>query len=385
MRRNQVLGAGALLATLAGLPGLAHAQPLAPGPAPQQPARQVVQGPAPVFEIDRLRHTFGQISDAEQVKTTFEFKNTGKGTLIIQDVHSTCGCTVPDLTKTEYAPGESGTLEVVFKPQGKQGMNHQRVTVRTNDPENPSTVLTISAQVVRQVYAEPALANMGQVHKRGRQDQLVSIYGRSADFEVTGVSIVGSDFFSADIIGTDEEEVDGDVLRRTDIVISLNPGAAPGYINAVATARTNDPEHELVNVQIAAQIQGDIEISPSRIAFGRIEAGGQAEFPVVVKNARGEPFKILGLEEQSNLDTQTEYRVEPVDPEKLDAYTVTFTFNASNKPGAARGRLQLKTDVPQEETVEVSFLGRIVGPGEATDARTTGRTSGVTITDGRNQ
>src|SRR5690606_26573501 len=139
------------------------------------------------FEIDRLRHSFDRIVDSETVKTQFTFRNAGEGTLVIQSVDSTCGCTVPDLQKLEYAPGESGTLEVGFKPQGKQGMNHQRVTIRTNDPENSTTVLTISAQVVRQVYAEPGLANMGQVHKRGTQDQLVSIYGRSPDFEVTGI------------------------------------------------------------------------------------------------------------------------------------------------------------------------------------------------------
>lgn len=381
MRRNHVLGAGAVFA-LCG--GVAQAQMLEPAPGRPAPAAPVARGPAPVFEIDRLRHSFDRIVDSETVKTQFTFRNAGEGTLVIQSVDSTCGCTVPDLRQLEYAPGESGTLEVGFKPQGKQGMNHQRVTIRTNDPANSTVVLTISAQVVRQVYAEPAMANMGQVHKRGTQDQLVSIYGRSTDFEVTGISIVGSEFFSADIIGTDEEEVGGEMLRRTDIVVSLKPGAAPGHINAVATARTNDPKHDLVNIQLAARIQGDVEISPSRIAFGRIEAGGQTEFPVVVRNARGEPFKILGLEESSNLPTETEYRIEPLDPEKLDAYRVTFTFHASDKPGAARGRLQLKTDVPQEEQVELSFLGRVVGPGEQIGAAGEART-GVTITDGRNE
>jgi hypothetical protein len=382
MRWNHVLGAGAVLAMCG---GVAQAQLLDQSGADNGPVLPAVRGPAPAFEIDRLRHAFGNIVDTDPVKTEFEFRNTGEGTLVIQDVHSTCGCTVPDLQQLEYAPGESGTLEVLFKPQGKQGMNHQRVTIRTNDPENPTTVLTISAQVVRQVYADPPVANMGQVHKRGTQDQLVSVYGRSTGFEVTNLHIVGSEFFSADIIGTEEEEVDGETLRRTDIVVSLNPGAAPGHINASIAATTNDPKHDLVNIQLAARIQGDVELSPSRIAFGRIEAGGQTEFPVVVRNARGEPFRILGLEESSNLDTETEYSVEPLDPETLDAYRVTFVFHASDKPGAARGRLQLRTDVPQEELVELSFLGRIVGPGEQTDASLPPgeRPSTVTITDGR--
>jgi hypothetical protein len=203
---------------------------------------------------------------------------------------------------------------------------------------------------------------------------LISVYGRTGDFEVTDITVIGSDFFTAMVIGTEEEVVEGETLRRTDLLVSLKPGAAPGHLSAVATARTTDPRQNLVNIQLAARIEGDVVLSPSRIAFGRIKAGDQTEFPVTVRNGRGDAFKILGLEEQSNLDTKTEYRVEPVDPEKRDAYLVTFVFHGNEKPGAVRGRLQLKTDVPLEEQVDLTFLGRITAEGED---------EGVIISDGR--
>ncbi|MFG0286366.1 MAG: DUF1573 domain-containing protein [Phycisphaerales bacterium JB039] len=343
------------------------------GPQAERPVAS--QGRA-VFEIDRLRHGFGRILDTDPVTTEFAFRNTGDDTLVIYDIHSTCGCTAADLDKLQYAPGEGAVLPVTFKPKGKMGPSHQRVTIRTNDPVNPVTVLTISATVERVVYAEPALANMGAVHKGGTQDQLISVYGRTSDFEVTDITVIGSEFFTADIIGTEAEEIDGETLRRTDIVVSLKPGAAPGHLSAVATARTNDPRQDVLNIQLAARIEGDIALSPNRIAFGRIGPGASTEFPVLVRNMRGEPFKILGLEEQSNLDSKVEYRVEPVDPEKRDAYRVTFIFRGNSAEGAVRGRLQLKTDVPLEELVDLTFLGRIVAAGEE---------AGVTITDGRDR
>lgn len=357
----------------------ALAQPVLPqdNPRPAVPVAPAAPGTAPVFEIDRLRHGFGKVFDTEPVKTQFTFKNTGDAVLVVQDVHSTCGCTAADLAKLQYEPGESGTLEVAFKPAGKRGASHQRVTIRTNDPVNPVTVLTISADVSQVVYAEPPIANVGQVHKGATQDQLVSVYGRTADFAVTEVTVIGSEFFTAEIIGTEEEEIDGEMLRRTDLVVSLSPGAPPGHISAVAAARTNDPREDMVNIQLVARIQGDVEVSPSRIAFGRVAPGVETEFPVIVRHARGESFRILGLEEQSTADIETDYRVEPLDPEKQDAYRVTFTFHGGEKPGAIRGRLLLQTDVPQEETVDLTYLGRIV-PADQTDAA-------VSITDGRNQ
>ncbi|WP_428224979.1 DUF1573 domain-containing protein [Flavobacterium sp.] len=44
----------------------------------------------------------------------FEFTNTGDAPLIIKNVQSTCGCTIPSFSKEAVAPGGSGKIEVKY-------------------------------------------------------------------------------------------------------------------------------------------------------------------------------------------------------------------------------------------------------------------------------
>ena len=45
---------------------------------------------------------------------TFEFTNTGDAPLIITDVQSTCGCTIPTKPKEPIMPGKTGKIEVKY-------------------------------------------------------------------------------------------------------------------------------------------------------------------------------------------------------------------------------------------------------------------------------
>ena len=43
----------------------------------------------------------------------FEFTNTGDAPLLITNVRSSCGCTIPSFPKTPIAPGKSDKIEVI--------------------------------------------------------------------------------------------------------------------------------------------------------------------------------------------------------------------------------------------------------------------------------
>ncbi len=57
---------------------------------------------------------FGSIRFGEHVNVQFRFKNTGNKPLIITNVVASCGCTVPDFTKTPVAPGAEGMVTGAF-------------------------------------------------------------------------------------------------------------------------------------------------------------------------------------------------------------------------------------------------------------------------------
>ena len=65
---------------------------------------------------------------------------------IVQDIKAGCGCTVPRWDKAPLAPGESGSIRVVFNSSGKSGSQNIRITVQTN-ARNPSEQLYLKAIV----------------------------------------------------------------------------------------------------------------------------------------------------------------------------------------------------------------------------------------------
>ncbi len=100
----------------------------------------------PVFSFEKDNHEFGVIQQGEKVSYAFKFTNSGKAPLVISSASATCGCTVPEYTKTPVQPGESGFINVTFDSEGKSGMTSKTVTLIANTIPN-TKVLTISADI----------------------------------------------------------------------------------------------------------------------------------------------------------------------------------------------------------------------------------------------
>jgi predicted small secreted protein len=103
-------------------------------------------GSLPVFKFVEIEHDFGKIIQGESVSYDFKFTNTGKSDLIIVDVSTSCGCTVPSFPKTPIRAGETGVIKVSFNSAGKFGFQAKNILVVANTQPN-TTLLRIKAQV----------------------------------------------------------------------------------------------------------------------------------------------------------------------------------------------------------------------------------------------
>ncbi|MBC6605303.1 DUF1573 domain-containing protein [Hymenobacter sp. BT188] len=115
----------ALSLSLAGF--AAQAQTAAVKPAN---AQQKVAGPQIQFE--EMKYDFGSVKQGDIVEHVFKFKNIGTAPLVIANIGTTCGCTVPDWTKEPIMPGKSGTVTAKFNSAGKMGMQNKVLTVESN-------------------------------------------------------------------------------------------------------------------------------------------------------------------------------------------------------------------------------------------------------------
>ncbi len=101
----------------------------------------------PAIEFDRDLHDFGKLIAGEKAVYTFRFRNTGKSDLVISQVKSSCGCTVPQFTRDPVEPGGEGQIKVTFDSSGRSGIQNKAVTVVHNGQPN-STIVRIKAQVI---------------------------------------------------------------------------------------------------------------------------------------------------------------------------------------------------------------------------------------------
>ncbi|ATA67605.1 DUF1573 domain-containing protein [Capnocytophaga cynodegmi] len=89
---------------------------------------------------------YGKIKVGSDGVRVFEFTNTGKAPLVITNVASSCGCTVPSWTKEPVAPGAKGKIEVKYDTK-RVGPISKTVTVTSNAKQNPVKALRIRGEV----------------------------------------------------------------------------------------------------------------------------------------------------------------------------------------------------------------------------------------------
>lgn len=102
---------------------------------------------APVIDFDTRVFEFGEIKDGEKAEHTFSIINKGKTDLLIRSVKASCGCTAVNPASNMVKPGESTTMKAIFDSTGKTGMQNKTITVITNDPKSPTTILRITGTV----------------------------------------------------------------------------------------------------------------------------------------------------------------------------------------------------------------------------------------------
>ena len=115
--------------------------------------------PQPQLEVDTATVDFGRVPTSQPVQHRFAMTNSGNAKLFIMETKTNCECIVAQLPRKVLEAGESMFLDVTFTPK-KAGRRQQRVAVKTNDSQQPVTVLTMNATAYeptrRVVEQEPA-------------------------------------------------------------------------------------------------------------------------------------------------------------------------------------------------------------------------------------
>ncbi|WP_036386519.1 DUF1573 domain-containing protein [Muricauda sp. MAR_2010_75] len=88
---------------------------------------------------------YGEIAKGSDGVRVFEFTNTGTAPLVISNVKSSCGCTIPKKPEEPILPGKTGQIEVKYDTN-RVGPIRKAITV-TSNADTPTKVLKIKGTV----------------------------------------------------------------------------------------------------------------------------------------------------------------------------------------------------------------------------------------------
>jgi len=99
--------------------------------------------------FDKTLHDYGSIVFGADGTCEFVFKNASNKPIVLTDVKSSCGCSVPTWSKEPVKPGESSTIKVQYNTQ-LPGVFNKTITVYSNAKNSP-----VRLTVMGKVQAQP--------------------------------------------------------------------------------------------------------------------------------------------------------------------------------------------------------------------------------------
>ena len=111
---------------------------------------------APVITFEKTTHDYGTVTKGGDGTCEFKFKNTGVEPLILSNVQSSCGCTVPEWPREPILKGKSASVKVKYDTN-RVGPINKTITVMSNAKE-----ASIQLKIVGTVVEAPTGAQMPQ-------------------------------------------------------------------------------------------------------------------------------------------------------------------------------------------------------------------------------
>lgn len=113
-----------------------------------------VDATGPIITFNETSHDFGTIQKGGDGTHNFNFTNDGTEPLLLSNVRSSCGCTVPQWPREPIAPNTTATIAVKYDTK-RIGSFSKSITVTSNGSEQP-IILRIKGKVEQPAPAADA-------------------------------------------------------------------------------------------------------------------------------------------------------------------------------------------------------------------------------------
>jgi hypothetical protein len=130
---------------------------------------------------------------ATKVDAVFKYENKGDTPVHIKAVKPSCGCTTAALAKNDVAPGEKGEITATFSIGDRIGVQVKTISVETDDPKAPQTVLTFKANIAQALEVTPSVVSW-QANEPAKPKTILAKAGKGVMIKKVDVTSSSGDF-----------------------------------------------------------------------------------------------------------------------------------------------------------------------------------------------
>ena len=241
---------------------------------PAEPTPVVDAAEAPTLTFKEVVHDFGAVGPSSSNACEFTFTNTGKGILKIERFHSTCGCTIPEMEKKEYAPGESGVVKVRYNASVSAATVSKPIYVYSNDPRTPQLELMIKAKIQVNVSISPETVSLLLDQDNGAMPKLTLRSTDGKEFSITSITVTNE----AIDIPFDPSK------KATEFILDpkIHPDKLESTVNGVIQVHTDHPQSGILMVRF--DVKPFFEVSRPRIILQNVLPGEEVVRDVWIRS-----------------------------------------------------------------------------------------------------
>ena len=277
-------------------------------------------------------HDFGTVARGAKAQFRFQVKNIYEEDAHILMVHSSCGCTTPQVTKPDLKTFETSEIIADFNTRDFLGHKSATLTVKFDRPFPAEVQLRITGNIAGDVIMQPGSLDMGTGDAGKGSERKLQVTHSGGDKWAIVDAKTADPHFEVEIT-----EVSRNAGRTTyELLVRLTKDAPVGIIKDQLILVTNDPKSQELPVDLQGRVLSDITISPAQLFIGVVHPGEKVTKKLLVRGKK--PFKIIDVtcpDKSFEIDAPKESKA---------VHLVPVVFTAGDEPGRVAQKISIKTD-----------------------------------------
>lgn len=330
---------------------------------------------------EKSEYNFGTIKEVDgKVDGIFYFLNVGKVPVKVDEVKTSCGCTIAEYSKEPIKPNEKGFVKATFDPTMKKGEFNKSITVKANTVPFYH-LLDITGTVVSRPQGPTDWYPNKFGHLRMTTNHFAMDKVKTNAAKTTATKIYNEGTEPIKLLGFENPPY----LKFTPSKMEIQPGETIellatldgktindyGFIFAEAKMNTTDPDLKQVGIFISANVEEffpdtskkfmakapKVYIESTTYDFGTIKDNEHKSTNFVLKNT-GKTNLIIHKAKADCGCTVPQLEKTIIKPGETG--TVGVIYNPTNKHGLQSKNVQVMLNDPRQPMINLTIKANVI-------------------------